>query len=275
MIIMARKVTGPIPLDSNHALWKSASFIDVLLAPQVMAKPRVYTSEVEKMRVKALHNAEEIAFLVQWDDRSRDASEDLERFSDAVALEFPSTNAKKRSHFAMGDVENTVNIWFWKAVWEESPGRERVYAVADDFLGGVQAGNPLSKPRTSPVENMIAQGFGSATDMERTEGQPVSGSGKWQSHTWSVVFRRSLTTQNEFEVRFREGGVVPVSFAVWNGSEKHRGGRKAISTWYYVGMETETPATVYLYPLLTFLGTGALLIGLVFVVRKRKMPASS
>lgn len=269
LIVMAKKVYGELSLDSDNSMWKNAPSIEIPLAPQVMAKPRIYESNIKKLKVRALHNTKDIAFLVEWEDPTEDSAVDINKFSDAVALEFPSQTAKEKPHFAMGDKENTVNIWFWKAAWQKSESdTDRAYATADDFLGGVQAGNPVAQ-RKAPVENIVAQGFGSATDMEKADIQNISGSGKWQANRWSVVFKRSLTSQDKFDVSFKEGGVTPVAFAVWDGSEGDRGGRKVVSTWYYVGLETEEKKTTYIYPVIAFIGALGIEAGIIFGIRNR------
>lgn len=270
LVVMAKKVSGELPLDPAHGLWKGPATLEIPLAPQVMAKPRTYESPIKNLRVRALHNSREIAFLVEWDDQTEDSSLDLNKFSDAVALEFPSASAAAKPHFAMGDRENMVNIWTWKATWQKASDSEKMYASVDDFVGGVLADNPISKPRKSPIENIIAQGFGSATDMEKSEIQNIAGNSKWESKKWSVVFRRALTSPDKFDVSFKEGGVTPIAFAVWNGSDGDRGGRKVVSTWYYVGLETEEKKTIYIYPVIAFIVSAGLVAGLVFLIRKRR-----
>ena len=270
LIVMAKKVSGDLSLDPAHSQWKGISALEIPLAPQVMAKPRIYESPVKSLKVKALHNTREIAFLVEWDDQTEDNTIGVNRFSDAVALEFPSASAAAKPHFAMGDKENTVDIWFWKATWQKSPETERMYASVDDFLGGVLADNPVSKARRSPVENIVAQGFGSATDMNKTETEEISGNGKWESKKWSVAFKRALASKNKYNVSFKEGGVTPIAFAVWDGSEHNRGGRKIVSTWYYVGLETEEKKTTYLYPVVGLLVSAAILAAIVFGIRKKR-----
>ncbi len=270
LVIMAKKVSEELPLDPKDRMWTEAYAITVPLAPQVMAKPRIYESRIKELKVRALHNTRDIAFLVEWEDPTEDATVDIDRFSDAVALEFPSQVAKAKPHFAMGDKENPVNIWFWKAAWQKREEKQRLYAMVDDFAGGIEVNNPVSKQRMNPVENIIAQGFGSATDMEKAETQNVTGRGIREGNKYLVVFKRALTSQERFDAIFKEGGVTPVSFAVWDGSEGHRGGRKVVSTWYYVGVETEEKKTTYIYPVIAFFVTSLILAGIIFFVRKKR-----
>lgn len=270
LVVMAKKVSGELPKDPKDAAWAKAEAISIPLAPQVMAKPRIYESKIKEIKVKALHNTKEIAFVVEWEDPTEDIIVDIDKFSDAVALEFPSQDAKEKPHFAMGDKDNPVNIWFWKASWQKAEEEGRLYAMVDDFAGGIEVGNPVSKPRSIPVENIIAQGFGSATDMEKANNQDVFGKGIRDGNKWIVLFKRPLSSSERFGVLFKEGGVTPVAFAVWDGSEGDRGGRKVVSTWYYVGLETEERTSTYIYPVIAFIVTSAILAGIIFLIRKKR-----
>lgn len=115
--------------------------------------------------------------------------------------------------FWMGDEKGKVNIWYWKADLQEK------------INGGLQ---PLTG---SPVENLIAGGLGTLAVKEDNKLQHISGSGKWENGKWNVVFKGMFGEDN---IRFTNGKAIPVSFAVWDGSESDVDGRKAVSTWYYL-----------------------------------------
>src|SRR3989337_4573521 len=72
LVIMAKKMPGELPVDSGNIIWKNASSINIPLAAQVMTKPRIYESAVRELKVSALHNTKEIAFLVEWTDKTED-----------------------------------------------------------------------------------------------------------------------------------------------------------------------------------------------------------
>jgi hypothetical protein len=190
----------------------------------------------------------------------------------------------------MGDEENNVNIWYWKSIWQTPKGQtqpteeavkakeytphfrtdEKTHIFVDDFLTGTLAGNPVSTPGRSPVENLVARGFTTITDNETDKNPKLSGFGQWKSDKWSVVFKRELASNDPFDVTFKEGSVVPVSFAVWNGAEAQRGGQKVLSTWYYVGLETEQKSTVYIYPIIAFLLAAAIEYAMILWIRARR-----
>ena len=269
LMVMAKKISGEVPLTPDSGEWRWASSLEVPLTPQVMAKPRIYESAVKKINVRALHNGKVISFLLEWEDPTEDTAIDIDKFSDAAAMQFPAARAASRPSFAMGDKDNPVNIWFWKAAWQKQQEIQKTYAATDDFAPGVLAGNPVSE-RKSPVENITAQGFGSATDMGKSSTQNIEGSGEHKSNKWRVVFRRALVSADNFDVSFGEGGVTPIAFAIWNGSEGDRGGRKALSTWYYVGLETEEKKTLFVYPVLALIAAVGCVVLLVLWLKKAR-----
>jgi DMSO reductase family type II enzyme heme b subunit len=65
------------------------------------------------------------------------------------------------------------------------------------------------------------------------ETQQVFGKGTWIDGKWRVVFKRKFKGARG-NARFTRGKLTPVSFAVWDGKDGDAGGRKAVSTWYYV-----------------------------------------
>lgn len=290
LMFLAKKVSADLPADAADKMWESAVSLEIPLASQVMARPRIYESSIKNVTVRALHNSKEIGFLIEWEDATKDSTLDVNKFSDAVALEFPSSSDTGKPHFAMGDTDGSVNIWYWKAGWQETEEEsvpaetadtsekeysprfvtDKNYLFLDNFFPAVLASNPVSRPRRPAVENIIAQGYGSATDMEKADQQDLEGKGVWESDRWAVVMKRILPSDDKFSVNFREGVVTPVSFAIWNGSEGNRGGQKVVSTWYYVGLETEEKSTIYVYPAIAFFAALAVEAGIIFWVRKRR-----
>lgn len=268
VVIMAKKITEDIPVDTEAAVWNAARAVEVPLASQVMARPREYEASVKGIKVRAIHNSKDIGFLLEWKDETKDlAFEVVHTFSDGAALQFPSKTTGILPHFGMGHDEGIVNIWNWKAVFQENGKERKVYAMVDEFLAGREAGNPLSI-QINPVQNLIAGGFGTLTAMEEKE-QAVSGIGKWEAGAWKVVFKRAINGIEEYGAQFEEGKLTPVAFAVWDGANMERGARKAVSTWYYAAFETETPATVYIYPAIAFVGAAVFVILLILHIRKR------
>jgi hypothetical protein len=150
----------------------------------------------------------------------------------------------------MGDAQNPVNLWFWRAGWQqESEGKkwdiENQYAslhvdVYPDtnklYRTAEAAGNVVAQPHGSPVEDANARGFGTLRSQTLTQ-QNVSGKGVWSDGHWSVVLIRQLESPDAEDVKFTAGKPVPIAFAVWNGEQRDRNGRKVISNWYQLVLE--------------------------------------
>jgi hypothetical protein len=283
VVIFAKKVVGDIPLDPHAPLWEGAPLVEIPLFPQVMAKPRIYESSIRGLEVRALHNGREIAFLLQWRDETQDAGVDVGGYGDAAALEFPSQGAEGKPHFGMGDGENPANIWYWRAASEEAPGAMAPKQYSPRFetdpqthilidrawQSGVLAGNPISHPLAPPVENLVSVGFSTLTDNSASQVLP-QGRASWKDGRWRLLLKRALESTNRYDVSFTEGAVTPVAFAVWDGSQGNRGARKAVSTWYYVALQTEERMAAYVLPVVAFLGVAALEYWVINLIRKKR-----
>ena len=106
-----------------------------------------------------------------------------------------------------------------------TPGPSPTYNTA------VSAGNVISQPHKSPVEDANAAGFGSFKSQPLAQ-QNVAGKGVWHDGFWNVVFIRDLKSKDADDVKFVAGKPVPVAFAIWNGEQHDRNGRKMVSNWY-------------------------------------------
>jgi DMSO reductase family type II enzyme heme b subunit len=210
--IVAKKISGDIPANPESGLWNSAEAFKIPLM-FLWQRP---DSPQRVIMVKALHNNNDIAFLVEWKDASKNTFLDLDVFRDSAALQFPVHMTAKPA-FWMGEgneSKGTVNIWFWKADIQES---------IDKGIKTIQQ---------SPFDNLIAGGFGTSTVMKK-DTQNISGKGTWKDEKWSVVFKRLLNGTKD-NVQFSKGKMTPISIAIWEGGDGDVGGRKAVSTWYYV-----------------------------------------
>jgi cytochrome b558/566 subunit A len=214
-------------------------------------------STVKSVTARALQNENQVAILVGWDDATQDDSAiRVQDFRDAAALQFPL--AQGQPYFCMGQQGGNVNIWHWKADWQaDIAGRQDMeseypnmyvdeYPFADpekgvtagiadytdpNYVPAMQAGNLFAGPvRITPVEDLIAGGFGSLT-AQAIEAQNVRGFGTWQDGKWQVIFSRDLASSEADDVIFNPGKVYSLAFAVWDGANSDRNGQKSTSQW--------------------------------------------
>lgn len=227
-------------------IWNAVQPVTLALSPQQITQP-FGGGAIKELQVRALHNGRLIAFLLEWTDATKDQEvAQTDRFSDAVAVQFPVEVGANPSPF-MGDAQNAVNIWQWQAAWQRDMDEggladvDRTYPpYADEVPYGIYVGRDVGNWRSqrehkTPVENLIAQGFGTLTHQEL---QHVLGQGVWENGRWRVAFVRALHTGLMGDASFEAGQKSFVNFAVWDGSSGERGARKSVSlSWHELTLE--------------------------------------
>jgi hypothetical protein len=233
----------PVPADDPWAdIWETPTAEIVPLSAQNIAPP-FGGGTVSAITARALHDGRRMYLLVEWDDEAADASvAGSELFSDAAAVQFPIGGVD--APYTMGGAGLPVNIWQWKAVWQADieSGFETIqdrlgdtyadtYQNSDDplFATAEAAGNIVAqRERTTPVENLVAEGFGTLTT---SDVQNVEGSGVWNNGQWRVLFIREFESADPELTSFEIGQGTPVAFAVWNGEAGDRNGQKSIASF--------------------------------------------
>jgi len=201
------KASNETLLDPFSAAWSAPERhdVDLFQTPIEMVKhlsPFMALSrdhgKIDHLTFKIAHNEKTANIYVSWKDDTRDDSiADLNQFIDSLAVMFPMTDTA--NSVTMGDADNPVNMWFWRA------DKEQAYDV-------------------------IAHGFGTS---QRRDGDALglSVSSHHKNGRWHVVFQRSMRTNmiSSRQVAFKPGGISGIAFAVWDGSNKDRSAQKSFS----------------------------------------------
>ena len=240
-------------LDVSSSLWKKTDSYSIPIS-------RLWQSDnvnYQTVEVQAVYNSKYIAFKLEWEDLTPEESlYRVQDFQDAAAIQF-SIDGTMGFH-GMGSIDHPTDIWFWKSEWQMRTDEETdsdielayVNRVTDSdvetypkiindvaYLAGIDAGNINSDAgKTSPVENVTAVGPSTVTSLPKNK-QNVMGKGVWDGNKWRIVLVRELRSRSKQKVKFKKGGIVPVGFAVWNGSENDRNGQKMVSTWYQLELK--------------------------------------
>jgi hypothetical protein len=155
-------------------------------------------------------DGKKLAVLLQWrDELPQNTAIRVQDFQDGAALQFSLSG--KYGFLGMGDKENPVNLWNWKAGWQAEaegggpPDMDSVYQSMHvdawkftNYSTAVSAGNVISQPHKSPVEDANAAGFGSFRSQPLKQ-QNVAGQGRLARR----ILERDFRARSQVEGRGR------------------------------------------------------------------------
>jgi Ethylbenzene dehydrogenase len=232
MTIRSFLIQGEVPKAADDTVWQTASSITIPLSGQVITRPVWPEPTVRALTVRSVHNGTDIAFLLEWQDNTKNDRLTPGTFRDGVAIGFPLGDAP--AFFCMGQLDHYINIWHWKADWQSDIDR-RAARAPEKKEGGVRTFEVIPR-RVSSVEDLIGGGFSTLTTKDR-QGR-VQGQGFWRDGVWHVMMRRPLLSEEqENEATLVPGRIQTVSFSVWNGENKERNGQKAVAPWFQLRID--------------------------------------
>jgi len=252
---LAVRVADKVPTTSDKDQWKSIEPVRLRMTPlwwRENADPG--------LEVQAVHDGKTIAFRLSWQDQTHDQQAvQSQTFEDAIALELYRGNAEP--FVGMGSRNSPVDVWFWdadrqkkmdsiddlyvNAVVDVYPFSEKHVDTAEMNRPGVKAenqpdislpakasGNPIvPSSAKSGASTLTAGGPGTST-FRMPKNQLVEARGEWQDGRWSVLMTRSLGVDSEGDgISLKSGDRVSVAFAIWDGSQQERDGKKLITIW--------------------------------------------
>jgi len=232
--LAADYIDKDINLDKGVSMdiWDNIEAVEIELLHQVMVMPWS-KSLMSPLEVKAFHNNSNIYFYLSWKDDTKDITIDIDEFTDASAVMFPLEDEIQPSTILMGFIGG-ANIWHWKAsqdkeYWSVVPAEtdnyvDSYYPFEEEELFAV------SKEKIeSAVSDLIAIRVGTITHKQN---QNIQGRSLFEDGIWHVVFKRSMDIEDpETDLVIEPGQEKLIAFAIWNGSNGDRGGRKSISDW--------------------------------------------
>ncbi len=233
MTIRSHWIDGDLPVAADDAAWKNVAPMTLPLSGQVITRPVWPEPTARALVVRSVHNGKDIAFLLEWQDNTKNDRLTPGTFRDGVAIGLPLGDAP--AFFCMGQLDHYINIWHWKADWQSDIDRRSARQSEKKKEGGVRTFEVIPR-RISSVEDLIGGGFSTLTTKER-QGR-VQGHAYWKDGVWHVVMRRPLASEEqENEAKLIPGRVQTVSFAVWNGENKERNGQKAVAPWFQLSID--------------------------------------
>ena len=101
--------------------WKKVSPMTIPLSGQVITRPVWPEPTARALTVRSVHNGTDIAFLLEWQDNTKNDRLTPGTFRDGVAIGLPLGDAP--AFFCMGQLDHYINIWHWKADWQSDIDR--------------------------------------------------------------------------------------------------------------------------------------------------------
>jgi mono/diheme cytochrome c family protein len=161
--------------------------------------------EEEVQQAPSAGGAETGAAADPFADTTAEATAPPSEFSDAVAVQIPTTTptGARKPYFIFGDGTNPVDLWYFDLA------------------------------RSEPQQ---FTGKGSA-DITPNDTGDVTGVATYDQGEWSVMFVRPL--RPTAGARFNAGEFLPIAFSVWDGFSRERGNRRGLTAWYSIYLEPE------------------------------------
>ncbi|MCP3980159.1 MAG: c-type cytochrome [bacterium] len=126
-------------------------------------------------------------------------------FSDAVALQFPSrpVSGIRKPYFIFGDTQNSVDLWF------------------------------VDLARKLP-QTFVGRG---SDGIEAAEGDDIEVITSYEAGEWTVLLKREQRSSSG--ISFGMDQFTPIAFSVWDGFNRERGNKRALSAWFHLYVEPD------------------------------------
>ena len=228
--------------EPTAAGWGEVVPVEIPLASAPSDVPDAGDVSIDRVTVRAARTDERLYLRLSWPDGTADGNVSasgydaprINSFGDAAAVQLP-LNTSERPGIAMGSSRSMVNVWYWNA---EGGGEE-----------------------------LLAAGPGTTT---RLAGDGVDTAAAHDDGRWHVVFVRDLEVDGEGRTSIRMERDVSVAFAVWNGSNMERSGRKAVSEWHHLPFAPDPGAALYETVLWAVAGVAIVVVVLVTAMAVRE-----
>jgi len=239
-----------LPSEPDDPLWNQTPLHVEALLVQDLVEPRLINPSTKEAQLRAFTDGERVAFLVEWEDATRDDLPTASSFPDTCALQLPVKVEQDAPDPQMGEPERPVRISFWSAFWQSSfdgrpdtiqalhpratvdhypfqaptlkEGSDEQTSMALRYAPARMLGNLMAGPRESVVQDLIAEGPGTLSPADDAVSK---GHGLRTENGWAVVISRPLPQG------LGPGGQAQVAVAISDGSRDEGGSRKMRSAW--------------------------------------------
>jgi mono/diheme cytochrome c family protein len=278
-VVSSGLAVGEISADPEHESWKNRARRYVAMGGQITHKPRNFVNRIDDIWVKSLYNDTHIAFMFQWDDRTKSVAEGkLPWAPTSVNVDIKEQDPKTGEEGSIASHQNNYTVYndaiaMETAVkWKELPS-----PIKPRYLFGSNEQFPVDIVKWEADGSLRAfKGTGWDKDFEERfnyeENIKILFS-EWKNGRWTVIVQRPMGDKKEQEYDedtfFERGQYIPTVFFAWDGHNGDAGRKMAVSAFYYTFLEPPTPREAYIYPIVIAFGV-VLLEGWVLTRRSNK-----
>jgi mono/diheme cytochrome c family protein len=262
-VVIARHVDDQIDLAKGAASFASAPEAHFPIIGQITEPVREFHPPATSVVVQAIYDADSMALLVRWHDRTAEKTG-----TNGPSLAVPPEEEEEAAAAPPGEAQPAGGSPFGDQ--EVAPGSEQKPAAnpfeeaespaakASEFSDAVSIQIPSQTPtgarkpyfifgdtqnsvdlwffdlaRPTPMQ-FTGKGSGDVAPNDTGE---VTGVASYDQGEWSVIFKRPLRAASG--APFTPGEFLPIAFSVWDGFARERGNRRGLSVWYSVYVEPE------------------------------------
>ena len=270
---------GEIPADPENELWQKRARRIIAMGGQITHKPRNFVNRIDDIWVKSLYNDTHIAFMFQWDDRTKSVAEGkLPWGPTQVNIDVKEQDPKTGEEGSIAMHQNNYTVYndavaMETAVkWKELPA-----PIKPRYLFGSNEQFPMDIMKWEADGSLRAfKGTGWDKDFEERDNYEESSKllfSEWKNGRWTVIIQRPLGNKKDQDYDedtfFEMGQYIPTVFFAWDGHNGDAGRKMAVSAFYYTFLEPPTPREAYIYPIVIACGV-VLLEGWVLTRRSNK-----
>jgi len=265
-IVVVKHVEDPIDLAKGAASFAAAPAARFPIIGQITEPVREFHPPATSIVVQAIYDADSIALLVRWHDRTAEKAG-----TNGPSLQVPPEEEEEAAPAATGGAEpGGANPFGDAEVAPGSPaGGQKAAAnpfeeegapapTASEFSDAVAVQIPSQTP-AGPRKPYFIFGDGQSSvdlwffDLARPAPQQFTGKGSgdiapndtgdvtgvasYDQGEWSVIFKRPL--RPTAGAPFSQAEFLPIAFSVWDGFSRERGNRRGLTVWYSLYMEPE------------------------------------
>ncbi|MBI3808492.1 MAG: c-type cytochrome [Nitrospirae bacterium] len=270
---------GEIPADPENELWQKRARRIIAMGGQITHKPRNFVNRIDDIWMKSLYNDTHIAFMFQWDDRTKSVAEGkLPWPPTSVNIDVKEQDPKTGEEGSIAMHQNNYTVYndavaMETAVkWKELPA-----PIKPRYLFGSNEQFPMDIMKWEADGSLRAfKGTGWDKDFEERDNYEESSKllfSEWKNGRWTVIIQRPLGNKKDQDYDedtfFEMGQYIPTVFFAWDGHNGDAGRKMAVSAFYYTFLEPPTPREAYIYPIVIACGV-VLLEGWVLTRRSNK-----